>query len=114
MTSPKHQPNLHLAIELAEDAGLIFLSLIEEHGARLSDYELYHTYLKADKLLASREDAEDLDRLRACARMVMKRLLGRNLHDAGFYLPDVLRVYEARFIEQALEEERGRVSHGRR
>jgi DNA-binding NtrC family response regulator len=112
MTSPKHHTNLHLAIELAEDAGLTFLSIIEEHGTRLSDYDLYRTYLKADRLLASRQDAQDEDiaRLRSCARMVMKRLLGKNLHDKGFYLPDVLLAYEARFIEQALEEERGSIT----
>jgi hypothetical protein len=112
MTSPKHHTNLHPAIELAEDAGLTFLSIIEEHGTRLSDYQLYHTYLKADRLLASRQDAQDEDivRLRSCARMVMKRLFGKNLHDKGFYLPDVLLAYEARFIEQALDEERGSVT----
>jgi hypothetical protein len=100
MSSSQHQTNLHLAIELAEDAG------------RLSDYELYPTYLKADRLLASRQDAQDEDiaRLRACARMVMKRLLGRNLHDAGFYLPNVLQAYEARFIGQALEEGKGSIT----
>jgi DNA-binding NtrC family response regulator len=110
MTSPKHHTNLHLAIELAEDAGLTYLSLIEEHGAHLSDYELYLTYLKADRLLASRQDDEDIARLRSCALVVMKRLLGKNLHDKGFYLPDVLLAYEARFIEQALEEERGSIT----
>ncbi len=110
MSSSQHQRNLHLAIELAEDAGLTLLSIIEEHATRLSDYELYLTYLKADRLLASRQDAEDIARLRACARTVMKRLLGKNLHDAGFYLPDVLRAYEARFIEQALEEEKGSIT----
>jgi DNA-binding NtrC family response regulator len=110
MSSSQHQTNLHPAIELAEEAGLTFLSLIEEHATRLSDYELYLTYLKADRLLASRQDAEDLARLRSCARVVMKRLLGRDLHDKGFYLPDVLLAYEARFIEQALKEERGSIT----
>jgi Bacterial regulatory protein, Fis family len=112
MTSPKHHTNLHPAIELAEDAGLTFLSMIEDHAALLSDYDLYRTYLKADRLLASRQDAQDEDvaRLRSCARMVMKRLLGKSLHDKGFYLPDVLLAYEARFIEQALEEERGSIT----
>jgi DNA-binding NtrC family response regulator len=110
MSSSKLQTNLHLATELAEDAGLTFLSLIEDHATRLSDYELYLTYLKADSLLASRQDAEDLARLRSCARIVMKRLLGKSLHDKGFYLPDVLQAYEARFIEQALEEERGSIT----
>ena len=106
----------HRAIEIAEDAGafgsagLASLSMIEEHGTHLSDYQLYHTYRKANRLLTSRKDAEDVARLRACARIVMKRLFGKNLHDEGFYLPDVVLAFEARFIEQALEEERGSVT----
>ncbi len=108
--------SFHRAIEIAEDAGalgsagLASLSMIEEHGTRLTDYELYRTYRKADRLLASRQDAEDVARLRSCARIVMKKLLGKNLHDEGFYLPDVVLAFEARFVEQALEEERGSVT----
>jgi transcriptional regulator with PAS, ATPase and Fis domain len=40
----------------------------------------------------------------------MKRLVGKNLKDEDFYLPDVMLAYEARFVQQALEEERGSVT----
>jgi tetratricopeptide (TPR) repeat protein len=104
------------AIEIAENAGamesagLAALSMIEEHGSRFSDYEIYQIYRRADKLLTTTQDAEDIARLRACARFVMKRLVGKNLKDGDFYLPDVLLDYEARFVQQALEEERGSVT----
>jgi tetratricopeptide (TPR) repeat protein len=105
------------AIEIAENAGalesagLAALSMIEEHGSRFPDYEIYQVYRRADKLLAATQDAEDIARLRSCARFVMKRLVGKNLKDEGFYLPDVLLDYEARFVQQALEEERGSVTN---
>jgi tetratricopeptide (TPR) repeat protein len=104
------------AIEIAENAGalesagLAALSMIEEHGSRFPDYEIYQVYRRADKLLVATQDAEDIARLRSCARFVMKRLVGKNLKDEGFYLPDVLLDYEARFVQQALEEERGSVT----
>jgi DNA-binding NtrC family response regulator len=40
----------------------------------------------------------------------MKKLFGRSLDDKDFYLPNVLQAYEARFIEQALEKEKGSVT----
>jgi tetratricopeptide (TPR) repeat protein len=93
-----------------ESAGLAALSMIEEHGTRFADYEIYQVYRRADKLLATTQDAEDIARLRSCARFVMKRLVGKNLKDEDFYLPDVMLAYEARFVQQALEEERGSVT----
>lgn len=104
------------AIEVAENAGalesagLAALSMIEEHGLRFPDYELYQLYRRADKFLKNTQDAEDIARLRSCARFVMKRLVGKNLKDEDFYLPDVMLAYEARFVQQALEEERGSVT----
>jgi hypothetical protein len=104
------------AVEVAESAGalegagLAALSMIEEHGSRFGDYEIYQVYRRADKLLATTQDAEDIARLRACVRFVMKRLVGKNLKDEDFYLPDVRLAYEARFVQQALEEERGSVT----
>ncbi len=106
----------HRAIEVAENAGalesagLAALSMIEEHGLRFPDYELYRVYCRADKFLKNTQDAADKARLRSCARFVMKRLVGKNLKDEDFYLPEVMRAYEARFIQQALEEERGSVT----
>jgi tetratricopeptide (TPR) repeat protein len=103
------------AINTAENAGALSiagcaaLSMIEEHGERLSERRLYHLYRRADRLLATTQDAEDIARLRACARIVMRKLYGPDLDDY-FTLPETVLQYEARFIEQALEEERGSIS----
>jgi DNA-binding NtrC family response regulator len=84
--------------------------MVEEHGAhRLSEREIYNVYRRADRWLAVTQDAEDLARLRACARVVMRKLYGPEL-DEYFTLPETVLQYEARFIEQALEEERGSIS----
>lgn len=91
------------------NAGRAALSMIEEHGERLSERKLYHLYRRADRLLATTQDAEDIARLRGCARIVMRKLYGDDL-DEYFTLPETVLKYEARFIEQALEEERGSIS----
>lgn len=96
------------------NAGRATLSMIEEHGeARLSDVEIYQTYRRADKWLAVTQDAEDIARLRACARIVILKLYGPDL-DEYFTLPETVLKYEARFIEQALEEENGSISRAAR
>ncbi|HVG35221.1 MAG TPA: helix-turn-helix domain-containing protein [Pyrinomonadaceae bacterium] len=104
------------AINTAENAGALSnagraaMSMIEEHGAgRLSEREIYEVYRRADRWLAVTQDAEDIARLRACARIVMRKLYGPEL-DEYFTLPETVLQYEARFIEQALEEERGSIS----
>ncbi|MDQ3918357.1 MAG: response regulator [Acidobacteriota bacterium] len=109
---------LRRAMSVAQDsgaftnAGLAALTLIEEHGReRLSETELYGLYRRADDLLTETQDAEDIGRLRACARIVIERLSGVKLGDEDFSLPDVVRAYEAKFIEQALELEHGSLSH---
>jgi tetratricopeptide (TPR) repeat protein len=104
------------AINVAENAGalssagLAALSLIEEHSERLSEYEIYHIYSRADSFLKDTQDTEDIARLRACARIVNKKLLGPQIGDKGFHLTKVARAYEAKFIEQALERAGGIVS----
>jgi CheY-like chemotaxis protein len=112
---------LRRAVSVAQDAGafsnagLAALTLIEEHGReRLSEKELYDLYRRADELLKDTQDAEDIARLRACARVAVERLSGVKLTDENFSLPDVVRAYEAKFIAQALELERGSVSHAAR
>lgn len=109
------------AINISEDAGALesagraALSMIEEHGTtRLSENEIYNIYRRADRLLAHTQDAEDIARLRSCAKIVMRRLLGMKLSDPDFSLSDALLSYEARFIEQALREEKGSVSRAAR
>lgn len=107
------------AINLAENAGSLShagraaLSMIEEHGAHLSDLEIYHAYHRADGWLAATQDAEDIARLRACARLVTQKLYGPEL-DERFTLPETVLKYEARFIEQALRAERGSISRAAR
>lgn len=109
------------AISTAENAGALSnagraaISMIEEHGAeRLSESELYRVYRRADRLLAMTQDVEDIARLRATARIVTRKLFGKDLNDEGFYLPDVMLAYEERFVEQALEEEKGSVTRAAR
>ncbi|HVG35540.1 MAG TPA: tetratricopeptide repeat protein, partial [Pyrinomonadaceae bacterium] len=107
------------AINTAENAGALSIagsaavSMIEELGERLSERRLYNLYQRADRLLAVTQDAEDIARLRACARLVMRKLYGAEL-DEYFTLPETVLKYEARFIEQALKEERGSVSRAAR
>jgi tetratricopeptide (TPR) repeat protein len=93
-------------------AGLAALTLIEEHGVtrRLVEDELVKVYTRADELLRSTQDAEDITRLRACARMVVKRLSGLELRDKNFSFYSAVREYEARLIEQALTEAEGSVT----
>lgn len=103
------------AIRIAKDAGALSnagraaISMIEEHGKRLSDAELYRVYGRADQLLAETQDAEDIARLRACARIVINKMHGPEL-DEYFTLPEVVLEYEARFVEQALVEEGGSIT----
>jgi tetratricopeptide (TPR) repeat protein len=103
------------AIRIAKNAGALSnagraaVSMIEEHEKRLSEAELYRAYERADQLLAATQDAEDIARLRACARIVTRKLFGPEL-DEYFTLPEVVLEYEARFVEQALVEEGGSIT----
>ncbi|MDQ3803570.1 MAG: tetratricopeptide repeat protein [Acidobacteriota bacterium] len=107
---------LRRAIEVAEGvgaltvAGLAALTLIEEHGgSRLSPAEVSKAYVRADRLLKGTQDAEDIARLRACARAVVKRLTGMQLHEKNFSFYGAVHELEAKLIEQALEEADGSV-----
>ena len=107
---------LRRAVSVATDsgahsnAGQAALTLIEEHAERMADAELYSVYRRADRMLKETQDAEDVARLRACARVVVRRMRGAKLSDEDFSLPRVVREYEARFIEQALDLEEGSVT----
>ncbi|HEV2708054.1 MAG TPA: helix-turn-helix domain-containing protein [Pyrinomonadaceae bacterium] len=109
---------LHRALNLAEEsgalshAGLAALTLIEEHGAkRLSQTELYNLYTRADKMLQGTQNADgEMARLRASARIVLKRLSGGRIHDKDFSLYGAVYDFEAKFIEQALDEAQGSVT----
>lgn len=94
-----------------EKAGQAALSLIEEHGAtRLSEVDVYETYRRADEFLKNTQDSEDIKRLRGCARVMGRRLLGARLSDPGFTLQAAVHTYEARLIEQALAQAGGSVT----
>jgi tetratricopeptide (TPR) repeat protein len=113
---------LREAIRVAQDAGagtnagLAALTLIEEHGAtfRLSESDLAKIYRRASDFLKGSQDAEDKERLLACALVVIKRLSGMQLHDKNFSFYGAVHELEAKLIEQALELEGGSVSRAAR
>lgn len=96
-------------------AGHAALTLIEEHGPsrRLSESELVEVYRQADELLKGTQDADDIARLLAGARVVIKRLTGLGLRDRNFSFYSAVLEYEARLIEQALAEAEGGCDAGR-
>lgn len=110
--------DLRRALKLAEEAGAhsvagaAALTLMEEHalGDLLSPEELFEVYDRADRLLEEARNAENAARLRACARLVMRRLAGVQLGDESFTLFEAVREIEARLIARALEESEGSVT----
>ncbi len=99
-----------------EQLALSLVKLIEEHGAsgRMHESEVYELYQRADGLLRETRDAESLARLRACARVVIGRLAGPQVGQEGFNMYEAVHDFEARLIEQALEEARGSVTKAAR
>jgi tetratricopeptide (TPR) repeat protein len=93
-------------------AGLAAITLIEEHGAstRLTLEEIHQAYLRADRLLKDSQDVEDMARVRACARVVMRRLAGVPLNDQNFSFYSAVNEFEAKLIGRALDEAGGSVS----
>lgn len=120
-----HEVSLNIlrqAMKVAQDsgaparAGHAALTLIEEHGAgwQLSESELTKTYRRANDLLKGTQDAEDKERLLACALLVIKRLSGMQLHDKNFSFYGAVHALEAKLIEQALELEGGSITRAAR
>jgi hypothetical protein len=113
---------LRRAAEVAESvgafssAGQAMLTLIEEHGAtkRLPPAEVYDAYQKADRLLKDSQDAEDRERLLACARVIMRRLSDPTIHEKNFSLYGAVHELEAKLIGQALDEAGGSVTQAAR
>jgi DNA-binding protein Fis len=98
-----------------EQPALALLKIIEEQGERgLHSSEVYELYQRADGLLRETQDAETLERLRACARVVMRRLSEPEIRREGFNMYEVVHDFEARLIEQALEEAHGSVTKAAR
>lgn len=92
------------------------LKLIEEQGAErsLHSSEVYELYQRADGLLKETGDVEALERLRDCARVVMRRLAGPEVGGEGFNMYEVVHDFEARLIGRALEEAGGSVTKAAR
>lgn len=109
---------LRRAAQVAEEAGalvgagLAALTLIEEHGARraLPPEEVYELYLRADRLLKDAQHPEAFARLRACARVVMRRLAGVEFGDKNFTIFNAVHELEAKLITHALDEAGGSVT----
>jgi tetratricopeptide (TPR) repeat protein len=108
---------LRRAIQVAEEAGafsnagLAVLTLIEEHGARrtFSHADLYELYQRADRLLRDTQHPETIARRLACARIVMRRLVGIRPDDRNFTFYSAVQEFEEKLIEWALEEAQGSV-----
>jgi DNA-binding NtrC family response regulator len=61
-------------------------------------------------LLKGTQNAEELARLRACARVLMRRLAGAQFGGKNFSLFGAVQELEAKLIGQALEESGGSVT----
>jgi DNA-binding NtrC family response regulator len=113
---------LRRAAEVAESAGALLnagqamLTLVEEHGRSrlLPPAEVYEAYERADLLLKDAQDAEVVARLRAGARIGMRRLGETPIHEKNFTLYGAVHEYEAKLIEQALEDAGGSVTKAAR
>jgi DNA-binding protein Fis len=116
-----HEASLNIlrqAIKVAQESGALTqaghaaLTLVEEQGAgwRLPQPELTAIFGRACDFLKGTQDAEDKERLLACARIVIRRLSGMQLHDKNFTFYGAVQELEARLIEQALELEGGSIT----
>jgi transcriptional regulator with PAS, ATPase and Fis domain len=65
-------------------------------------------------LLKDAQDAEVISRLRASARLVMRRLGETPIHEKNFSLYGAVHEYEAKLIEKALEDAGGSITKAAR
>lgn len=75
-----------------------------------SQKELYELYRHADELLKDTQAPEVMERLRACARVVLRRLAGVQFGEKNFTLFSAVHELEAKLIEKALEDAGGSVT----
>jgi DNA-binding NtrC family response regulator len=66
--------------------------------------------VRADRLLKNTQDAEDVARLRACARVVTRRLSSAQIREKNFSFYGAVHEFEGNILEQALEAARGSVT----
>lgn len=116
LTDERPTESVGISASAEEQPALALLTLIEEQETtgHLHNSEVYELYQRADGLLQGAQDVETLARLRACARVVMRGLAGPKLEHKGFSLYDAVHDFEARLIEQALDEAGGSVTKAAR
>jgi transcriptional regulator with PAS, ATPase and Fis domain len=83
-----------------ENAGRAALTLLEEHAERMREEERREVYGRADEWLSGTQDAEDISRLRACARRVMTSVVA----DAQRSRADVPFIHASKETEALLEK----------
>jgi tetratricopeptide (TPR) repeat protein len=112
----RHAAELAESVGALSNAGQAMLALIEEHGLSrlLPPAEVYDAYRKADGFLKDTQDAEDIARLKVCARVVMRRLGETPIHEKNFSLYGAVHEFEARLISQALEDSGGSITKAAR
>ena len=112
------QSTLEHAIEIAEEAGdlsgagRISLTLVEELRDYVSKDELFLAISRARGLLKNTQDRATLRRFAHCACEVLSLIVAHPVHPdwAKFSWKDVMRRYEAHFIELALQDAGGSVT----
>lgn len=94
---------------------LLMLELLNEH-IRAAD--LFNLYLEADERLGQRADSENLEQLRASARLAIQMAQGAFVAPvelaAGASLREEVRRYEGELIKRALEKSEGQVTSAAR
>jgi tetratricopeptide (TPR) repeat protein len=129
------QTTLARAAEVAEragdleDAGLAFVTMIEELFDHLSHEEVIRIYRQADELLADSQHLGNLRRLRRAASRLLtgslnvsesgpatqtRKPAGRTVPWANFSLKEELHRLEEHYIGLALRDAGGKVSHAAR
>jgi DNA-binding NtrC family response regulator len=97
---------LQRAMDVAEQAGALenagraALTLLEEHAERMREEERREVYGRADEWLSGTQDAEDISRLRACARRVMTSVVA----DARRSRANVPFIHASKETEALLEK----------
>ena len=113
------QSILEHAIEIAEHAGdlngagRISLTLVEELSQQLSNEKLILSVQRAKRLLQNTQDQATLRRLVDCTCDVLCLIVAHPLHPdwTKFSWKEVMRRHEAHFIELALHDAGGSVTH---
>ncbi len=95
-----------------ESAGQAALTMIEEVGSKLSEFEVSEIYIRAAELLEKSQNMATLRRLCECARRVLflTHAAAAPPDWKGFSFREAVRRYESHLIERALKDADGMVS----